>query len=80
MSVRTIVESLPTCELCHKAEALFDGKTRIGPWAFMCLQCFGKFGIGLGTGKGQRMVLRSEVQDEVQDEDPTAGFNIPQDR
>lgn len=31
-----------------------DGKTRGGPWANMCEQCFSKHGVGLGTGRGQR--------------------------
>ena len=76
MSVSTVVDQRPECDLCRNAEAQFDGKTKMGWWAFMCLACYRKVGIGLGTGKGQRLYLPHEVQDE----DPTAGFTIPQDR
>lgn len=50
------------CDLCSQAGALitqatYDGKTRVGPWAFMCDSCFEKWGIGLGKGKGQRLAM-----------------------
>lgn len=84
MGVSVVVDSRPQCDLCRKAEAQFDGKTSIGPWAYMCLACYRKFGVGLGTGFGQRLYLANEVQDdevpELEDEDPTAGFTYPQDR
>lgn len=38
-------------------EARYDGKTKGGPWANMCQECFNKHGIGLGTGRGQRLVV-----------------------
>lgn len=31
-----------------------DGKTRIGPWANMCMKCHRRDGFGLGLGKGQK--------------------------
>lgn len=31
-----------------------DGKTTMGPWANMCPQCFRDYGVGLGTGRGQK--------------------------
>lgn len=37
--------------------AVVDGKTVFGPWANMCAPCFDNFGVGLGLGKGQRLVL-----------------------
>ncbi len=77
MSVSTIVDKRPPCDFgSNHGEAQFDAKTTAGPWAFMCLACYRKHGIQLGTGFGQRLFLASEVQDE----DPTAGFTIPQDR
>lgn len=70
MSVSTVVDKRPPCDMCrHRsnaalppAEAQFDGKTKAGPWAYMCLPCYKLFGIGLGTGKGQRLYLKEEVQ------------------
>jgi hypothetical protein len=40
------------CDLCG-APAKYDGKTVMGPWAYMCEKCFKENGIGLGVGKGQ---------------------------
>lgn len=43
------------CDLCH-TEGLttwVDGKTRMGPWANMCLACYAVHGRGLGVGVGQ---------------------------
>lgn len=31
-----------------------DGKTRMGPWALMCVSCHRKHGVGFGTGRGQQ--------------------------
>ena len=36
-----------------------DGKTVAGPWAIMCEECFNRYGIGIGTGKGQEYRLVS---------------------
>jgi len=58
------VDKLPQCDFCKQdplvpyQAAYFDGKTKMGPWAFMCREHFKQFGVGLGTGKGQRLVLR----------------------
>lgn len=35
-------------------DAFVDGKTIFGPWANMCPKCHQSYGIGLGTGKGQK--------------------------
>lgn len=44
------------CDICNKEikEGFIDGGTIWGPWANMCPECFGKVGIGLGTGRGQK--------------------------
>ena len=31
----------------------FDARTKQGPWGNICSQCFARYGVGLGTGKGQ---------------------------
>ena len=49
------VAALPNCDFCGAA-AHYDGKTKIGPWANMCENCFKKLGVGLGLGKGQKLV------------------------
>jgi hypothetical protein len=45
-----------TCDVCRSKNntRLVDGKTSIGPWAWMCPECFDKMGVGLGIGKGQQ--------------------------
>jgi len=56
------VAKLPNCDT-HPLDqppelAAYDGKTRMGPWGYMCEECFEKFGVGLGVGRGQRLILR----------------------
>jgi len=49
---------IEVCQLCGKTleNIVIDGKTVHGPWGYMCPACHNKFGVGLGTGKGQRYV------------------------
>lgn len=61
----TRVPELPSCDLCsmlghYMNPARYDGATIHGPWAFMCEDHFRADGIGLGTGRGQRLVLPNE--------------------
>lgn len=62
----TIVDEIPKCDFArlHSASldtaATVDGKTMFGFWANMCEQHFRIYGVGLGLGKGQRLVLRSK--------------------
>lgn len=62
------VSKFPDCDLCKSRHALveyylvkpagYDARTIIGSWAYLCEEHFKEFGIGLGLGKGQRLVLR----------------------
>lgn len=49
--------STDKCQLCEcdlrKFDTFYDGKTSIGPWAWMCKRCYQLNGRGLGTGLGQ---------------------------
>lgn len=56
MSSSTTVSRIPKCDFCSNP-AYADGKTITGPWANMCGSHFEAHGVGLGTGKGQRLVL-----------------------
>lgn len=65
MSEETYVSSLPPCDICTTEGrpttlASYDGRTRQGPWAYMCHFHFNFNGVGLGTGYGQRLILRSD--------------------
>lgn len=52
------VAELPKCDLCGENEARYDAKMRgRSSWANMCEDCFQMYGEGLGTGKGQRLVV-----------------------
>jgi hypothetical protein len=55
------VNRYPLCDFCQLAgrqeDARYDGKTRWGAWANMCTEHFGVHGVGLGTGRGQRLVV-----------------------
>jgi len=44
------------CDICSFDFGQFfvDGKTKMGPWACMCKICFSRYGLGLGTGRGQQ--------------------------
>jgi len=52
----TAVDEIPSCQFCTKPAA-YDGKTKGGPWAYMCWQHFEVYGVGLGLGRGQRLIL-----------------------
>jgi hypothetical protein len=57
----TYVTDIPQCDICgedDKREAQYDGKTVHGPWAYMCGGHFRTYGVGLGLGRGQRLVKR----------------------
>ena len=43
------------CQLCNvpTPDTFVDGRTRMGPWGYMCLPCHRTNGVGLGLGKGQ---------------------------
>lgn len=57
----TTVSTLPMCDIDHShGPAAVDGKTVHGPWAYMCQACFQKIGVGLGTGRGQQLVLKGK--------------------
>lgn len=62
------VAKLPDCDI-HKYDmkkpgvpAAYDAKTRRGPWANMCEECFPREALytTLGVGKGQRLILKSD--------------------
>ena len=54
------VVELPHCDFCKEdfinKPATVDGKTCFGPWANMCDVHFSTHGVGLGLGKGQRLI------------------------
>jgi hypothetical protein len=58
MSTEVTLASIPDCDLnpTH-GPAAYDGATRMGPWAYMCRGCFKDYGLGLGTGVGQKLNL-----------------------
>ena len=47
----------PQCDICKDRPAAIDGATRMGPWAYMCVPCFETYGVGLGEGRGQRLLI-----------------------
>lgn len=58
MSTEVEVLKIPDCNICQKSPAAYDGKTKMGPWAYMCEPCWEMYGVGqLGTGFGQRLIL-----------------------
>lgn len=59
-ATETKVTTIPACDFCKVegflVEAAYDGKTRGGPWAWMCNRHFKLVGVGLGVGKGQKLI------------------------
>lgn len=61
---RTEVEVavLPDCDFCKQngvtTPAGYDGRTTLGPWANMCGIHWTAFGVRLGAGFGQKLILR----------------------
>jgi hypothetical protein len=63
MATTVEVASLPKCDLCPASDAAlaaYDARTVMGPWANMCEGHFTHYGVGLGTGSGQRLVLATK--------------------
>jgi hypothetical protein len=62
----------PDCDLCKQLgteeppKAMYDGATIMGPWAYMCEYHFRKCGVGLGTGRGQKLIIEDELLIEEQ--------------
>ena len=62
------VNKLPRCDFYSEGfcrnfgEAHYDGKTIHGPWANMCEQHFSAYGVGLGLGRGQKLILKEEMR------------------
>jgi hypothetical protein len=56
------------CDFCMRRgqvnEASYDGKTVMGPWANMCEMDFKEFGVGLGLGRGQKLLVQAYDPDE----------------
>lgn len=64
-----VISEPKMCDICAQngdpsVPAGFDAKTKAGPWANMCSTHFGLYGVGLGTGKGQRLVLEEDTYRE----------------
>lgn len=53
------VSKLPMCDVCDMNVATYDGRTKQGPWAYMCKECYKSIGVGLGIGKGQQLVVKN---------------------
>lgn len=80
MSNRVEVVMIPDCDFCNLlgkgVKASVDGATKMGPWANMCPEHFRQYGVGLGTGLGQELVVRS--QDNDPEEFPTTRQQLAQ--
>jgi hypothetical protein len=62
MTTSVVVDKIPNCDFCKEpTPAYADGQTMMGPWANMCKPCFDMYGVGLGLGKGQRLLTKSET-------------------
>ena len=56
------VSPVPThCQVCGMIleNHFIDGRTFVGYWTIMCLECHSKDGVGLGLGKGQKYEIKT---------------------
>ncbi len=65
---RVEVSELPPCDYCKDSSAIgakahYDARTKSGKWAYMCRIHFQEYGIGLGLGIGQELVLPGTPSD-----------------
>jgi len=73
MAVKRWMGRVPAkCDMCEKpiGDAWVDGKTRMGPWANMCLPCHAKYGVGLGEGRGQMYDAKTLIKIQASQKDP----------
>lgn len=58
-STETYVAGLPDCQGCEgdPHPAAYNAKTVLGPWANLCETKFPILGVGLGLGRGQRLIV-----------------------
>lgn len=65
MSEEVLVTQMHNCDVCNqegvRRPAYADAKLNIGPWAYVCLDHFKIYGCKLGTGRGQRLVLKVDA-------------------
>jgi hypothetical protein len=76
-----VVPEIRNCDMCHQdppVPAYADGKTTFGPWANMCKPCFEIYGVGLGLGMGQELLLEPPGTTEDEDLD-TDDCGVPKD-
>ena len=61
------------CDFCQmtgaQVKAEFDGATIHGPWAYMCNEHFAAYGVGLGTGRGQKLIVGERPKDKPYTDD-----------
>lgn len=51
-------ESIPVkCQICFSHKPEYDCLTIMGIWGYTCQKCFDKYGVGLGKGKGQKLII-----------------------
>lgn len=53
----TYIDPPETCNICGDKfldGVMYDCKTVHGPWANLCSNCYKIYGVGLGTGLGQK--------------------------
>lgn len=64
MSDTATVTNLPLCDLCKMTAteqlAYADARIGSGGWGYVCKQHFDYHRCELGTGKGQRLVLKED--------------------
>ena len=58
MNEITLISKIEKCDICDCkiTDVVYDGRTKSGPWAWMCEKCFHEYGVGLGTGLGQKFM------------------------
>ena len=61
------VTHIPPCDFCKEdgedRPAEYNARTVSGYWAYLCLAHYRGYGVGLGLGKGQKLILKKKGED-----------------
>jgi hypothetical protein len=61
-----VVPDLPSCDFhllgrMQQVPSRYGCRTVFGDWAFLCVECFQQYGVGLGAGRGQILLKPGEL-------------------
>ena len=59
------MDKLPRCDVCHENDAIYDSKTKYGPHAYLCEDCFKLIGCPPTTKLEKRVKIDAPKTDKI---------------